>query len=37
MPAAHRVYAPLRITWRQLTNHPEQVEDLLRRLLGRVS
>lgn len=30
-------YATLRITWRQLTKHPEQVEELLRQLLGRVS
>ena len=29
-------YAPLRITWRQLTKHPEQVDELLRKLLGRV-
>jgi very-short-patch-repair endonuclease/predicted transcriptional regulator of viral defense system len=30
-------YEPLRITWRQLSRHPEQVEELLRGLLGRVS
>jgi predicted transcriptional regulator of viral defense system len=30
-------YQPVRITWRQLSRHPEQVEELLRRLLGRVS
>lgn len=30
-------YEPVRITWRQLSRHPEQVEELLRRLLGRVS
>jgi predicted transcriptional regulator of viral defense system/very-short-patch-repair endonuclease len=30
-------YEPLRITWRQLSRHPEQVEELLRELLGRVS
>jgi very-short-patch-repair endonuclease len=30
-------YVPLRITWRQLSRHPEQVEELLRELLGRVS
>jgi very-short-patch-repair endonuclease len=30
-------YEPVRITWRQLSRHPEQVEELLRQLLGRVS
>jgi very-short-patch-repair endonuclease len=30
-------YEPVRITWRQLSRHPEQVEELLRDLLGRVS
>jgi very-short-patch-repair endonuclease len=30
-------YEPLRITWRQLSRHPEQVEELLRELFGRVS
>jgi hypothetical protein len=30
-------YEPLRITWRQLNRRPEQVEELLRELLGRVS
>ena len=30
-------YEPLRITWRQLSRHPEQVEELLREVLGRVS
>ncbi len=30
-------YEPVRITWRQLSRHPEQVEELLRELLGRVS
>jgi hypothetical protein len=30
-------YEPLRITWRQLSRHPEQVEELLRELLAGVS
>ena len=30
-------YEPLRITWRQLSRHPEQVEELLRRLVVGVS
>ena len=30
-------YEPLRITWRQLSRHPEQVEELLRNRLGAVS
>ena len=30
-------YEPLRITWRQLSRHPEQVEEVLREVLGRVS
>jgi very-short-patch-repair endonuclease len=30
-------FEPVRITWRQLSRHPEQVEELLRQLLGRVS
>jgi very-short-patch-repair endonuclease len=30
-------YEPLRITWRQLNRHPEQIEELLRSRLGRVS
>jgi very-short-patch-repair endonuclease len=30
-------YEPLRITWRQLSRHPEQVEQLLRKVLGIVS
>jgi very-short-patch-repair endonuclease len=30
-------YEPLRITWRQLSRHPEQVEELLRKLLAGVS
>jgi very-short-patch-repair endonuclease len=30
-------YEPLRITWRQLNRHPEQVEEFLRELLAGVS